>query len=357
MKRTKWLILCLVLCMMATLGGTIAYLTDTDGDVNVMTLGNVQIELREWERDGQGGLQPFTKDKMMLPLVGEVDDDGLYGLPNNVNFLDKIIQVACNSSNANAYLRVYIGLPSALLNVNGKDAVHMLTGENITLPNISTGSWTHIKTEKATIDGIPFDMFCFEYDKLLVPGELTPPVLAGLWLDSALEQADDKANHYALRVDGVKHTLNYDFTNGLQVPVLVQATQADGFTNAATAFASSGMDDVDFDALLDVNNSVPLSEQLANLLESIRAALAANNGSDQEPDQIPLTDSVYDLSNSEFAAELTAIADAMPKAEVELMPVSENGGSVTIKMGDTTLPENVTLIAEEGVQLILIGDE
>ena len=351
MKRTKWLILCLVLCMMATLGGTIAYLTDSDADVNVMTLGNVQIELRERERDGQGGLQTFTKDKMMLPLVGEVDDDGLYGLPNNVNFLDKIIQVQCNSSNANAYLRVYIGLPSALLNVNGADAVHMLPGENITLPNISTGSWTHIKTEKATIDGIPFDMFCFEYDKLLVPGELTPPVLAGLWLDSALEQADDKANHYALRVDGVKHTLNYDFTNGLQVPVLVQATQADGFTNAVTAFASSGMDDVDFDALLDVNNSVPLSEQLAELLGKIMDAFSDNNG------PVELTDSEYDLSNGQFAEKLNAMASEKPDIYVELMPVSENGGSVTITLGDTSLPENVTLIAEQGVQLILIGDE
>lgn len=351
MKRTKWLILCLVLCMMATLGGTIAYLTDTDADVNVMTLGNVQIELIEQERDGQGGLQPFTKDKMMLPLVGEVDDDGLYGLPNNVNFLDKIIQVRCNSSNANAYLRVYIGLPSALLNVNGKDAVHILTGENITLPNISTGRWTHIKTEKATIDGIPFDMFCFEYDKLLVPGELTPPVLAGLWLDSALEQADDKANHYALRVGGVKQTLNYDFTNGLQVPVLVQATQADGFTNAATAFASSGMDDVDFDALLDVNNNVPLPEQLANLLTRIADAFGGNNG------PVELTDSEYDLSNGQFAAELNAMASEKPDIYVDLMPQPENGETVTITLGDTSLPENVTLVAEEGVQLILIGDE
>ena len=356
MKRTKWLILCLVLCMMATLGGTIAYLTDTDADVNVMTLGNVQIELIEQERDGQGGLQPFTKDKMMLPLVGEVDDDGLYGLPNNVNFLDKIIQVRCNSSNANAYLRVYIGLPSALLNVNGKDAVHMLTGDDINIPgsHIAQDGWTH-KTEydryNVDIDGIPFDMFCFEYDKLLVPGELTPPVLAGLWLDSALEQADDKANHYALRVGGVKQTLNYDFTNGLQVPVLVQATQADGFTNAATAFAASGMDDVDFDALLDVNNNVPLPEQLANLLTRIADAFGGNNG------PVELTDSEYDLSNGQFAEQLNAMASEKSDIYVDLMPQPENGETVTITLGDTSLPENVTLVAEEGVELILIGDE
>ncbi len=51
MKKSKlFLILALVLSMAVGLGGTLAYLTDTDEAVNVMTLGNVQIEQIELQR-------------------------------------------------------------------------------------------------------------------------------------------------------------------------------------------------------------------------------------------------------------------------------------------------------------------
>ena len=51
MKKSKlFLILALVLSLAVGLGGTLAYLTDTDEAVNVMTLGNVQIEQIELQR-------------------------------------------------------------------------------------------------------------------------------------------------------------------------------------------------------------------------------------------------------------------------------------------------------------------
>ncbi|MBR3905599.1 MAG: SipW-dependent-type signal peptide-containing protein, partial [Clostridia bacterium] len=42
-KSTLIMILSLVLAVALGVGGTLAYLTDDDGDVNVMTVGNVQI--------------------------------------------------------------------------------------------------------------------------------------------------------------------------------------------------------------------------------------------------------------------------------------------------------------------------
>ena len=46
MNKRKILTLALSICMVAILaiGGSLAYLTDTDKDVNVMTLGSVEIE-------------------------------------------------------------------------------------------------------------------------------------------------------------------------------------------------------------------------------------------------------------------------------------------------------------------------
>ena len=79
-KTTLFMILALVLSMAIGLTGTLAYLTDTDEDVNVMTLGNVDIEQIELERVEQSddntddtNLQNFSQGKPLYPAVGTVD--------------------------------------------------------------------------------------------------------------------------------------------------------------------------------------------------------------------------------------------------------------------------------------------
>ena len=361
MKRTKWLILCLVLCMAASLGGTIAYLTDTDGDVNVMTLGNVGINLIEEERNGDG-LAGFSDDKMMLPIVGELGNDGLYGLPNNPNFLDKIVRVESTGSNANAYLRVYIGLPSALRNVanTGLDALHMLTGEGISLPGSNeAGTWNQLRVENAIIDGVPFEMHCFEYQKLLTPGELTPPVITGLWLDSFLDND-------VMTVDAQQFPLDYDFSVGLQVPVLVQAVQADGFTSAEQAFIAANMDTPDFDKLLDIqggsngsdnndgNGGGGIDGVLKTLLDRIATALGA--GEDRVDIEVKTNSLVLD--DPDFAGQLNAMTNAFgANAEINIQPISPDGSTVVVELGKTALPKNVTLTAATGQSLVITGED
>jgi len=65
MKNRK-LILCVstILALAISLTGTLAYLTDTDADVNVMTLGNVDILQNEQERvkDAEGN---YTTDAIL----------------------------------------------------------------------------------------------------------------------------------------------------------------------------------------------------------------------------------------------------------------------------------------------------
>lgn len=360
MKRTKWLILCLLLCMTVTLGSTIAYLTDTDGDVNVMVLGNVSIELEEWER-GENGLQSFTKDKMILPIVGNTNAKDSLGLPTNTAFLDKIVRVQCTSQHANAFLRVYIGLPSALLNVDGNrlDALHMMTGEGVAMPDITTpDSWPWREASEyhqrgVTIDGIKYDMLCYEYQPLLAPGDVTAPVLAGLWLDSRLDSADDRANYYAIAIDGVKKTLDYDFSNGLQVPVLAQAVQADGFDSAAAAFKSGGMNDVDFDKLLNLNVSVTVPPALENLLQAIKDAFS--DASSNHRPTIFLTEETSNLDNSAFSQQLQTLSDKVPNnTEIELVPPDVE--EYELNLGNTSLPDNVTLTTNDSNMLIIIGD-
>ena len=60
----------LVIALLCTcFAGTYAYLTDTDAATNVMTLGNVDIEQLEFERDADGNLVTFSQDKRLYPAV------------------------------------------------------------------------------------------------------------------------------------------------------------------------------------------------------------------------------------------------------------------------------------------------
>ncbi|MBQ3510435.1 MAG: hypothetical protein IJA90_10525 [Peptococcaceae bacterium] len=69
----------LIACMVA--GGSLAYLTSDDSDVNVMTLGNVQIEQQEWQRaEGVSHINDGAVDGELVTFV----DGPLYpAVPKN----------------------------------------------------------------------------------------------------------------------------------------------------------------------------------------------------------------------------------------------------------------------------------
>ena len=90
MKKFLALLLVLVIGIGAGIGGTVAYLTDNDSDVNVMTVGNVSIEQHEYERVVKNGeyqkdtfddkesyvLKDFTQGKPLYPIVGDPNEPG-----------------------------------------------------------------------------------------------------------------------------------------------------------------------------------------------------------------------------------------------------------------------------------------
>lgn len=115
----------------AAIAGTVAYLQDTDSDVNVMTLGNVKIEQIEQERDTNGNLVDFTQGKPLYPYVGEIawndakitingHDYSMFG-DKLKNAVDKIVTVK-NTGKSDAFVRTIIALEDpfdpGLLGVN-----------------------------------------------------------------------------------------------------------------------------------------------------------------------------------------------------------------------------------------------
>ena len=73
-KFIAWLLV-LTLTAAVSIGATLAYLTDTDEDVNVMTLGKVKIDQLEYERiddetaNEDAKVQEFHDNKPLYPAV------------------------------------------------------------------------------------------------------------------------------------------------------------------------------------------------------------------------------------------------------------------------------------------------
>ena len=128
-KIIAWLLV-LALTAAISIGATLAYLTDTDEDVNVMTVGKVKIDQLEYERvndetkDADALVQEFHDNKPLYPGVYEggfdfgtgdanIDwtqigkDDYSTGIWNPAeinNELDKMVFVE-NKGNYDAYVR------------------------------------------------------------------------------------------------------------------------------------------------------------------------------------------------------------------------------------------------------------
>ena len=105
-KRTWIAVIALVASLLIAATGTLAYLTDTDSDVNVMTLGNVDIEQHEMKRaDGiaynatleDGDLLPFEDGIKLFPAYPKTDKpedayEAMQGEADAIKWIDTIVR-------------------------------------------------------------------------------------------------------------------------------------------------------------------------------------------------------------------------------------------------------------------------
>lgn len=76
--KKKILTMCLVVALAATaiVGGTLAYFTDSDADVNVMTSGNVHIKQDEWQSNEENtAYKEFENGKALFPYTGPTNSE------------------------------------------------------------------------------------------------------------------------------------------------------------------------------------------------------------------------------------------------------------------------------------------
>jgi len=253
--KKKILAICVVaiLVITAIAGASLAYLTDTDEADNVFTVGNVQIELveqqREYDDDGNlTGLGDFEPNKVLLPLVGSAQGaKDKYGMPTAANYVDKIINIKSIGA-SNAYVRVYMAVPAVLDNV-GSSATNILhfnignkfdaEGKAEGQENVANADYAEcwgeetLVAKSVDIGEVVCNVYSYTYLKSLAKDEITDyAAVVGFYLDY---KVDNKM------VDGkIVYTMNgkeidYDFAQGVTIPVYAIGVQADGFANATDA--------------------------------------------------------------------------------------------------------------------------
>lgn len=262
MKKFLSLAACLTVIASLAIGGTVAYLTDTDSDVNVMMLGNVQIEQHEYQRVGEDGsyetdtiddqtsyvLEGFQQNKPLLPVIAnpgtpgsgwdetivrmtQVDSYGSMQVFATPNAQDKFVTVE-NTGRTDAYVRTIVAFEAGKTDGSLIGFSHRSTEEP---DKDNTAPWIRKNVGIINIKGNNYNVYEFVYrgasdvnrheNGILPAGDTTYPSLCQVYLKSEATNEDIEA------IDG-NNNGTYD------ILVLSQAVQAQGFENAAAALTA-----------------------------------------------------------------------------------------------------------------------
>lgn len=268
--KKKILSVCLVavIAVTAIAGASLAYFTDTDDATNVFTVGGVKIALNEQQRNEAGtALEAFENDKVLMPIVGSAQGaKDKFGLSTAENYVDKIVTVK-NTGASEAFVRVFVAIPSALqAETAAKNPLHWNTGNKFTAAGDYDTTATNKQPEHAdynekcvwadvgtaTIDGIAYDVCSFTYTDALAAGDETDyAAFVGFYLDKTIDarvvtetvngETVEKTVYSYIPEGGEVTDIDFDFSNGVTIPVVAQAVQSAGFDTAAEAFAASGL--------------------------------------------------------------------------------------------------------------------
>ena len=245
MKRILAMLISLALIAAMAVGGTIAYLTDDESAVNVMTVGKVDIDLLEHQRGSSNAkLDAYDENnKHLMPAVGDTSaTETNWGMPTMENYEDKIVRVK-NVGESPAWVRVFYAVPAELDNTG---ALHITIGtgfidrENGDSANTYSDDFSAEPAKVGVVEldhtgeKLKYNVYCATMKRALTVGETSAAVIVGAYLDSAVDYDDVEDSFYTGTTK-----LEYDLDEDIHIPVLAQAVQSEGFETAEQAFTSS----------------------------------------------------------------------------------------------------------------------
>ena len=267
-KKLTAIFLCVALVAIAIVGASLAYFTDTDKATNTFTVGNVKIDLIEsrYHREGNDnsgdtsipdpthtvtadygmkyvatGHTMFTNDEIKADAKTYATD---YLAVKGKNMVPGRGVAKCpyvvNTGANDAYIRIRVMIPSAANN----DFVDVTAGGVITnqwcttsltcgeFQNGAQAGWPVIEkgVEK---DGVKYDVYTFTRTEPLKAGAMTE---WNVWNFIGINKDATSADiQKAIDAGAIKTAT--DGTMTLNVLVEADAIQAEGFANAADAWA------------------------------------------------------------------------------------------------------------------------
>lgn len=205
-KKVVLTLLCAALLVFASVMGTMAYLTSTDTATNTFTVGNVSIKLDEAKANTDGTL--VTGDE-----AGRVKANTYKLLPGHTYNKDPMVTVLKGSESSYIKLNVVV-TKSAELDAIGVDLLTTFKGYDSAnwiykgntedkTANTRTYEFWYKETVAAPDADVALDAL---FDQIVVPGTITNAQLATI--------------------------------EGMTITVTAHAIQADGFADAAAAWAA-----------------------------------------------------------------------------------------------------------------------
>lgn len=272
-KKVTALCLCVALLAVAVVGASLAYFTDTKSATNTFTVGNVKIDLIEsrFHREGNDnsgdtsipdptqtasgmqyvtdGHKAFTDDEIKADAATYQTD---YLAVKGENMVPGRGVAKCpyvvNTGANDAYIRIRVMVPSAANNdfVDVKDggvitnqwcSTSFISGEFI---DQKGGGWNNapaIDKASVTKDDVTYDVYTFTRSEPLKAGAMTE---WNVWNFIGINKTATSADIQKAIDAGAIKVVETDGAKVMTLNVLVEADaiQAEGFANAAAAWAA-----------------------------------------------------------------------------------------------------------------------
>jgi predicted ribosomally synthesized peptide with SipW-like signal peptide len=218
--KKKVLSVALVAAMVAIMvSGTLAYFTARDDVTNTFTVGSVEIEIYENGEATESDTIEFKQP--LIPVVNTADPGA------DESYIPKVVEVK-NTGINEAFIRTHIAIPAALVEYLQLD--------------LDTDGWSRQLDSAATVEGVDYVVYTYNYDTEVASGAFTSRLLKGVYLGSRVDLEEDANGdlYFVLKENGevvhrsgfLAHTKNDNGTYAstvVRVLVASQAIQSRGF--------------------------------------------------------------------------------------------------------------------------------
>ena len=207
-KKAMLMTLCAIILVVATVFGTMAYLTSTDTVTNTFTVGNVAIKLDEAKVDTNGSL---------VEGAARVKENSYKLLPGHTYNKDPMVTLLAGSETS------YVKMTVTFSKAKELDAIFAPSGADLTSIFNGYDSATWIAkgdTKDATANTRTYE---FWYKGTISAGD------ADVALDALFDSITVPGNITKEQLDTIK---------GMTITVNAYAIQADGFADAAAAWTA-----------------------------------------------------------------------------------------------------------------------